>query len=575
MARLDSTYYLVLIETSGNQGFIFSTNKLKENIGASEVTYRAGTQWILEAVAKVNQMQLLSVWTNSQRLREMLCDEKKNPPIKKNECQAEIIIATSGKALILTKTEEKAREIISKVTKKALVEAPGLDIAGVFVTIDNWQKENSLAEAIREVHKCFEKTRSRRPSPESRFLRLPIIADCAVSGLPAFKLDKNPENQLIPISKVSDVKREASTKAIERLQNLDSRIMRDINKLEKLFEREETSWLAIVHADGNGLGQIFLNFEDYIGKDKSNRTYIHKYRKFSLELDECTEAAFKQAIEVLPSKKENLPLVPLIVGGDDLTVVCDGYHALEFTRVFLQEFEKQTQEKLQIAEVAQAAFGVNRLSACAGISIVKRHFPFSVAYELAESLIKSAKDVKRKVTKPNSNGKTPFPCSAIDFHILYDTSGIEFDSIREKLERDSNTRLYNRPYIVSDMDDISSAEGKEWAKKHEWERLSQRVDLLNRKDSENSDRPPISSSQSHAIRTALFIGKDEADAQYALIRQRYNLDQFAESEDNKSLFYETTREKDNRTETIYITSFLDALDAQEFLKNEQTHPSEQ
>ncbi|ULB47104.1 hypothetical protein H4N54_07140, partial [Limnospira fusiformis KN01] len=89
------------------------------------------------------------------------------------------------------------------------------------------------------------------------------------------------------------------------------------------------------------------------------------------------------------------------------------------------------------------------------------------------------------------------------------------------------------------------------------------------------DRPPISSSQSHAIRTALFIGKDEADAQYALIRQRYNLDQFAESEDNKSLFYETTREKDNRTETIYITSFLDALDAQEFLKNEQTHPSEQ
>ncbi|MDV7393909.1 hypothetical protein RZS08_21195, partial [Arthrospira platensis SPKY1] len=143
-------------------------------------------------------------------------------------------------------------------------------------TIDNWQKENSLAEAIREVHKCFEKTRSRRPSPESRFLRLPIIADCAVSGLPAFKLDKNPENQLIPISKVSDVKREASTKAIERLQNLDSRIMRDINKLEKLFEREETSWLAIVHADGNGLGQIFLNFEDYIGKDKSNRTYIHK-----------------------------------------------------------------------------------------------------------------------------------------------------------------------------------------------------------------------------------------------------------------------------------------------------------
>jgi len=573
MTQPDSTYYLVLIETSGNQSFIFSTNKLKENIGASEVTYRAGTQWILEAVAKVNQMQPLSVWTNSQRLRQMLCDENKNPPIEKNECQAEIIIATSGKALILTKDKDKAREIIGNVTKKALVEAPGLDIAGVFVPIQNWQKANSLAEAIREVHKCFEKTRSRRPSPESRFLRLPIIAGCAVSGLPASKLDKNPENQLIPISKVSDVKREASTKAIERLQNLDSRLMRDINKLEKLFEREETPWLAIVHADGNGLGQIFLNFEDYIGNDKSNRAYIRKYRKFSLELDECTEAAFQKAIDVLPSKNDNLPLVPLIVGGDDLTVVCYGYHALEFTRVFLQEFEKQTQQKSHIAEVAQSAFQVNRLSACAGISIVKRHFPFSVAYELAEKLIKSAKDVKRKITKPNSNGKTPFPCSAIDFHILYDTSGIEFDSIRKNLKSASNTLLYNRPYIVSDMDDLQSAEGYDWAKQHEWERLKNRVDSLNRKDPENSDRPLISSSQSHAIRTALFIGKDEADAQYALIRQRYNLDQFAESEDNKSLFYERKEKQGNRP--IYITSFLDALDAQEFLKNQQTHPSEQ
>jgi hypothetical protein len=573
--------YLVLIETSGNQNYIFSTNKLKENIGASEFTYRAGTYWVIEAVAAQNKEVLFKDWRNTQKFRKML--RENNPSLEQSNRKAEIIVAASGKSLILTRDENTARQIISFVTRKALIEAPGLDVSGVYEKIENWDKENSLAEAIRNVHKKFEQARSRRPSPVNRFLRLPVITDCVMSELPASRLVSIGGEKSKPVSEVSFAKRNISPEAKERLTTLDPRLASQIDQLlQEDSDSEKRSWLAIVHADGNGLGQIFLNFEKYIGKDKSNRNYIEKYREFSLALDECTEAAFKSALDVFPEETDEqrgkvAPIVPLIIGGDDLTVVCDGHYALEFTRDFLQKFENSTKCHPGITEIAQKTFAVSYLSACAGVAIVKRHFPFSVAYELAESLIKSAKDVKRKVTKRGSNGKEPFPCSAIDFHILYDTTGAELQAIRQKLQPQNGeyTRLYNRPYIVTIVtvpdeslieQQVPSSEdiGLDWIRPRRWETLQKWVDLVN-----DSDLLPR--SQAHTLRTALYLGVSAAEAQYQLIQNRYpKLRDFLQREHQSSLFHEQKmRDKDGAVEAYRVTPFLDALDAMEFLAPQQ------
>lgn len=564
--------YLVLIETSGNQNYIFSTNKLKENIGASELTYQAGTRWILKAVSKFNDSTLLEVWKDSKRLRSLLRNSSINPPIEQRGKPIEILTAASGKALLLTKDKETAQSIVSEITKKALKEAPGLNIMGVYEKVPlAFQNKPVLGKAIGKVHQQFEKARSQLPSPENRFLRLPIVAECASSGLPASRVIQEGERKK-PISLVNTAKRAFSSNARERLTNLDQRLERQIDRLlTEDEESEQRSWLAIVHADGNGLGQIFLNFEEYIDSDKSDRNYIETYRKFSLALDECTEAAFKKALEVFPlettKNKDIVPVVPLIIGGDDLTVVCDGHYALEFMRVFLQEFERQTKHHESINKVARKAFGVDHLSACAGVAIVKRHFPFSVAYGLAEDLIKSAKAVKRHVTcKPTHPilPDTPFPCSAIDFHILYDTSGIDLKDIQARLTPQAQTQLYNRPYIVSALDNLKNANGYEWAQLHAWKRLSDRIHWLNSDTSDDKSPAPLSRSQCHVLRAALFLGKEAADAQYALIQQRYNLADFAESE--RSLFHSIHQDDGD----LYVTSFLDALEAMEFLKNAQT-----
>jgi hypothetical protein len=557
--------YLVLLETSGNQNFIFSTNKLKENIGASELTYRAGTTWVLDAVADINQTPELRKWGNSQELRQILRNKDLNPPIEQGDKPLEIIIATSGKALILSRTKEDAKDLIRRVTQRAIAEAPGLNLSGVFVPIQDWDQNNSLDTAIQDVHKTFEETQPYRPTADARFLRLPIIADCSFSGLPASRLEHTPENEQVPISQVSYRKRKAAEAGIRRLHQIPSenttpKLIQNINQLEG-----DVEWLAIVHADGNGLGQIFLNFADCLGTAPSNREYISSYREFSLELDECTEAAFEKAIqEAFKPNDKAVPLVPLIVGGDDLTVVCDGKAALKFTQVFLTQFEAETEQKREISKIAEKQFSINRLSACAGIAIIKPHFPFSVAYELAESLIKSAKSVKQTIIKPNSKPITPFPCSAIDFHILYDSTHIDLERIRRNLQPEATTYLYNRPYVVTELDKLKSAEGKDWASQHHWSRLYKRVHDLQSDSDGDQDRDggvKLPSSQSHALRTALFLGREAANAQYALIQKRYCLERFAEDNEKKSLFYQSQ----DKGQINFHTTFLDALDAQEFL----------
>lgn len=74
--------FLVLIETSGNQNFIFATNKLKENIGASELTYRVGTQWLLEIIGDIVNNDNLKIWQDSDLLRQNLLNSRHNPLLK-------------------------------------------------------------------------------------------------------------------------------------------------------------------------------------------------------------------------------------------------------------------------------------------------------------------------------------------------------------------------------------------------------------------------------------------------------------------------------------------------------------
>jgi hypothetical protein len=71
--------YLALIETSSNQRYIFSTNKLCENVGASELTYQIGTKIVLEVVEAETNLRIYD--DDPVELRKNLSDKSKNPEI--------------------------------------------------------------------------------------------------------------------------------------------------------------------------------------------------------------------------------------------------------------------------------------------------------------------------------------------------------------------------------------------------------------------------------------------------------------------------------------------------------------
>jgi hypothetical protein len=546
--------HLVLIETTGNQAFIFATNKLRENVGASELTAQVGTQFVLEAVRDVGGPDL---WTQS--MAEVRSNLRDGTRTVDGSNSVEVILAVSGKALFLVQDADLGRRIVSQVTRRALKQAPGLEVRGVISdALDLAQQP--LHEAVRKVHRQFEAIRSRLPGPAARFLRLPIIAECSTSGLPAARYtgrtDQLPEDEHGPRSAQSLAKLPAR-EAWERRRD---DILRQHPSKAKLpdatteLEKVGCDWLAIVHADGNGLGQVFLTFDEKINhlyppnsdQWQRNQIYVERLRAFSLALDECTEKAFCHALQVLTLAKDAprrfkqnnpnfKPIVPLVLGGDDLTVVCDGRQALRFTKKFIDSFEQESGQHQDVNRIMPPG-----VTSCAGVAIVKPHFPFFAGYQLAEELLQSAKKLGKK--NPEK------PLSAIDFHILYDASGPDLERIRRELSI-GEARLIARPYLVRSE---YAPQGRAW---HDLER---RIAAVRAQD--DDARRWLPNSMMHELREGLFLGREAAEARLQLVRDRYgpHIDPILADD---HLFWLDGQQ--------HITGLLDAIDTAEFWEGQE------
>ena len=536
-----STKYLGLLETAGNQAYIFATNRLRENVGASQRVWDAGVTFTYEAAAAV---------TNCTDFKDLLEEARKGPashaeamakaPRIANGAAVEIVVATSGKALFLSTNKEVAENLIAAATRKAVKKTPGLTLRGAIVPICG-DTAAAANKAVCEVHEKIEAIRNHLPAPEARFPTLPVLEPCASSGLPAAMM-KNLGKGDNPYSDATISKCAASPAAAKRIATQIPHDGNDVDIAKKIQDLEELGkdWLGIVHADGNGMGQLFLEFGAICGEETLDG-YFDAYRKFSLSLDLCGVAAFQEALnKTWPEQKERIPLIPLVLGGDDLTVLCDGRIAVEFAATYLKAFQEQT-EKEEVLEQSSVMPEIlkrkkwTKLGAAAGIAITKPHYPFHRGYELAEQLLKQAKKVKSKLGVSRC---------ALDFHILFDGAETSIDDLRERWTLTETHNLTARPYVLGEEGDQKN----DWAKNRIWCDLTKAVEQL--KDDKDDKLPR---SQQYALRAALFRGSDATDRQLGLIKHRYDKFCWPAIADGESLFF--PEEDDKR-----ICRLLDALE---------------
>lgn len=443
-----SNFVATIIDTSGIQPYIFGSNRLRENIGASHLVAEATNSWVKESLGRLSQ-ELQRQGKPKSAVHTRINDPSARPHIENSDdnLAAELVYTGGGNAIALFQTLEYAIQFTQILTLRALQEAPGLTLLVVHQEF-NW--ENALFEILRELRFKLEQQKHQR-IPSAPLLGMSVTADCTSTRLAAVDMSDRygvPADSAYPISREVREKLRSVDRANDRLNaQLKPAFSETARRCE--FPKDvddmgrsstESSYIAVVHADGNGMGNRFQNY----GKDESNRGYIAEMRRLSQSINEAGLEALKSVVRRLTqsiqegevigslgrfSLKDNyLPFRPLVYGGDDVTFVCDGRLGLELAAQFLKSFGQQLLPDGK------------PLTACAGVCIVKTHYPFARAYAMSEALCRQAKQYVRE------ESKTSF--SALDWHIA--SSGLlgSITEIRKREYQSQEGSLTLRPIAL-------------------------------------------------------------------------------------------------------------------------------
>ena len=293
--------YLYGVSIQGIQEYIYSTNKLQEIVGASEIIDSLGQK---NKDKKKDDGPLFAIF-----------DELKERGLVK-----EILLNAAGNFRAIVNDKENLSKIVLELPKKIMQNAYGITVSQAAVEYKGYKESSKKLEENLKIQ------RNRPTLPLDMSINFMLLAPKTARGVVKISDDR------LDISCVQ--KRKSHDRWFNKRRTEHNE--EDDIKFAELKEFSDISnkkhKLAVIHADGNGLGVLVKNLAQIVDSIGKTEAIVN----FSKALDRSTKSAFANAKKrTKETFGDSLKIKALILSGDDMTAVCDADIALEFTKNFI------------------------------------------------------------------------------------------------------------------------------------------------------------------------------------------------------------------------------------------------
>ena len=293
----------LLFDTRSIQRYIYSGNMLRTNIGASYLVDRLFEEVLIQQTLKKDLFPELGAvddenWQNDEKLTA-----KFNPG-----CLCKVVYIGGGNALLLFSSEAAdgiEKKVVSVFTKKVLEQCPGLQTGAAigemdFTSKDNMQKSFSdLRVQLKKNQSCI--------IPRVNVAQTGLTLECDVNGESANYCDRDHDikhgKDVRFFSQEVAAKTKAAKKAGGWLKSELNKIFKEHGKenlldgyefpseLEDLGQTEGENYIAVVHVDGNNMGERFSQNEGLSQYKNMSRQVRHKtWESFALLVENIVQS---------------------------------------------------------------------------------------------------------------------------------------------------------------------------------------------------------------------------------------------------------------------------------------------